>query len=638
MTSRITRRDFLNGAALAVGSGLVAPAELLARAGAGPGDAAVGSRAGTAAYPPTLTGLRGSHPGSFEVAHALAWRGEKPATYRALDEHYDLAVVGAGISGLAAARFWRQRMGPDARILLLDNHDDFGGHARRNEFHHDGRMVLNIGGAQNLENHSAYSDVAKGLLEDLGVNRALLAEMQRRTPGDSILMGSFGAANAFSVDGPDGRVTVGGDWLQFMLGEGDFAAGVRALPVAEDDQRRLLELLGGERDFLEDLSLGEKYEYVNAVSYNSFLTERVGLAPSTVPLMDGLLRLYYGCTGWSLSVFEAVAVGAAGLKGMGWFASMLGSLAASFAGDIMDIRVFPDGNATVARLLVRDLIPAVAPGSEGIADIAVSRFDYGALDAADHPVRLRLSSTAVGVRETGGRVEVDYVRHGEAERVTADHCVLACYNGIIPHLCPELPEAQQEALRYGVKVPFAYASVLLGDGRALAGLGANWVTCPNDPFVTISAAPPSAVGGYEPPRGPDDPMALFMVSAPTPAPSGEETVRDLSRVGRSIIYATPFAEYERQIRTQLQGVLGPHGFDHERDVRAITVNRHPHGYAYGYTALNDPEWPEGRAPHELGRARFGRISIANSDSEARAYIDAAIDAAWRAVGEQTAGA
>ena len=104
------------------------------------------------------------------------------------------------------------------------------------------------------------------------------------------------------------------------------------------------------------------------------------------------------------------------------------------------------------------------------------------------------------------------------------------------------------------------------------------------------------------------------------------------------MYATTFDTYEQEIRDQLQGLLGEHGFNHETDIAAITVNRWPHGYAYEYTALDDPQWEEGQAqaPHEIGRSQFGRISIANSDSEARAYLDAAIHSGWRAVAEQTA--
>jgi len=338
-----------------------------------------------------------------------------------------------------------------------------------------------------------------------------------------------------------------------------------------------------------------------------------------------------------MSVLEALGAGAPGLQGMGWLGELADSLAITLAPHFLEIRMFPDGNASVARLLVHKLIPAVAPETTGFKDIAISRFDYGALDRKDHATRLRLNSTVVGVRQNEvDQVEVDYVQKGEALRVSADHCVLACYNGLIPHLCPEMPEKQKEGLRYGVKVPFVYANVLLENGHAFSKLGATLVSCPNDPFLMVSAAPTTTTGGYEPPWGPADPMAVFMMASPTPEPQGDEGARDLFRLGRHIIYATPFETYERQIRDQLQALLGKHGFDHETDIQAITVNRISHGYAYSYMALDDPDWAEGQAPHEIGRAQFGRISIANSDSEAAAYMNAAWDAGWRAVEEQTA--
>jgi len=336
-------------------------------------------------------------------------------------------------------------------------------------------------------------------------------------------------------------------------------------------------------------------------------------------------------------VLEAFELGAPGLQGMGWLGALADKLAIKLAGGLLEVHQFADGNASIIRLLVHKLIPAVAPGTSGFEDIATSRFDYRALDRDDQTTRIRLDSTVVGAREKGGdRVEVDYVQKGRALRVTAKQCVLACYNGIIPHLCPELPDAQKEALRYGVKVPFVYANVVLRSGRAFSKLGATRVDCPEDPFIMLASAPPTTTGGYEPPRGPDDPMVVLMMASPTPAPQAGETTRELYRLGRHQIYSTPFATYEQQIRDQLQALLGAHGFDHENDIRAITVNRIPHGYAYEYMALEDPEWGEGQAPHGIGRAPFGRISIANSDSEASAYLDAAINAAWRAVQEQTA--
>ena len=626
---RITRRDFLNGVAIGAGASLVAPTRLLAQ---GPPGAAPAPSAPSVAYPPALTGMRGSHEGSYEVAHALAWRGQKPAEYRALDEHYDLVVVGAGMSGLAAAWFYRKKMGDDARILLLDNHDDFGGHAKRNEFHVDGRMLLSLGGAQNLEDSGAYSDVSAGLLADLGIDTdAMEASRTEAHP-----LTDMTVDNAMSLSGPEGRVTVGGNWLNFMHGKGDYEAAVRALPLPSAQQDKLIEFFGGHRDYLDELSLSEKLEYVKTVAYYRFLRERVGLGETAISILAPWVLLSKGVTGGSVSVLEALGAGAPGLKAMGWLGWLAGSLAINLAPGLMEIRQFADGNASVARLLVHKMIPAVAPGTSGFDDIATARFDYGALDGDDQTTRLRLNSTVVGVREAGGdRVEVDYVEQGRALRVTGSHCVLACYNGLIPHLCPELPDAQKEALRYGVKVPFVYANVALRNGRAFSKIGATRVTCPEDPFPMVTSAPMTTTGGYEPPRTPDDPMVAFMMSCPTPAPTGDEPERDLFRQGRAAIYSTPFSTYEQQIRDQLQGLLGPYGFDHETDIHAITVNRIPHGYAYSYLALDDPEWAEGQAPHEIGRARFGRISIANSDSEARALLGAAVDAAWRAVEEQT---
>ena len=342
-----------------------------------------------------------------------------------------------------------------------------------------------------------------------------------------------------------------------------------------------------------------------------------------------------GPSGWNHTVLEGILVGSPGLRALGWLADFVDSIAARLIDDLAgEIRMFPDGNASVARLLVQKMIPGVAPGMKGIEDVAVTRFDYSALDQSDQSVRVRLNSTAVGVKEVGDYVKVDYVQQGKPLSITASHCVLACYNNLIPDLCPEMSEAQKNGLSYGVRVPFVYANVLLDNGQAFGGLGVTFTHCPYDPFQWVSAAPTMASGGYEPPRGPDDPMVVFMMASPTPADGTKGTTRDLLRMGRHKIYASTFDDYEQQIRNQLQRMLGRYGFDHEADIKAITVNRIPHGYAYWYQGLDDPEWEEGQAPHEIGRQQFGRISIANTDSEVTPYMNAAFDAAHRAVEEQ----
>mgnify|MGYP006100345107 FL=1 len=621
MKYKITRRDFMNGVAVSTAATLLTPYELMAQAP--PGLTSVD-------YPPTLTGMRGNHPGSFEVSHALAWGGEKPVAHLKLAEHYDLVIVGAGVSGLAAARFYQKRMGSDARILLLDNHDDFGGHAKRNEFHEGGRMLLGVGGSVNLENPGDYSEMAKGILDELGID---LEAMKTNIGEFSILSSDTGTALAFP--GAEGHVAVVGKWSEFMLGIGDYESAVRALPMPEAEQDKLIELFSGEVDYLSDLSLSEKQSYVESVSYGQFLTERVGLARETVSIFYPVPKLIYGPAGLRVSVMEAFYLGCPGVQGMSWLSELAEQLVAAITSPDQSSLYFPDGNASVARLLVHKLIPTVAPDTKGFEDIATSRFDYGALDRADQAVRLRLNSTVVGVQETSNNtVVVDYVQDGSAVSVTGDHCVLACYNGAIPYLCPDLPESQKEALNYGVKVPLVWTNVVLENGHAWSKLGVGSVSCPDDPYVVMTVAPPTTTGGHQPPRGPDDPMVVFLLGVPDLTVTGTENSRELCRMARHKVYATNFDTYEQEIRDQLQGVLGEYGFHHETDIRAITVNRWPHGYAYEYMSLDDPEWPEGLAPHEIGRAQFGRISIANSDSEAYAYLDAAIDAGWRAVEEQ----
>ncbi|MDA7754363.1 NAD(P)-binding protein [Pseudomonadales bacterium] len=633
MATQITRRDLLNGMAIsAVGAMLPAYAgEPKVRL-----DSSMRPGGPSTYYPPTLTGMRGSHAGSFEVAHALAWQGQKPDAYESLDEHYDLVVVGAGMSGLAAAWYYLKKAGPEARVLLLDNHDDFGGHAKRNEFHHKDRMILSLGGAQNLDNPSNYGDIAGSLLIDLGIDEAAIAKMAANTPDDYVLGGKLGGDVGLTVPDGDEHLTIGGHWLKFFHGRGDYQAGVRDLPIPEEQKDKLVAFFGGEKDFLDDLSLTKKWDYVNNTSYNQFLVDRVGLSVDTIPILNAHLLILNGPSGWNHTVLEGILAGSPGLRAMGWLADFVDSIGAMLLDELAgDIRMFPDGNASVARLLVQKMIPDVAPNMKGFEDVAIARFNYGALDQADQSTRIRLNSTVVGVREVDDYVQIDYVQQGKPLRITANHCVLACYNNLIPALCPEMSDAQKSGLGYGVRIPFVYANILLENGRAFSELGVQITQCPYDPFQWVSAAPTVTSGGYEPPRGPDDPMVVFMMASPTPADGTEGTTRDLLRLGRHKIYASTFDDYEQQIREQLQKMLGKHGFNHEADIKAITVNRIPHGYAYWYQGLDDPEWEEGQAPHEIGRQQFGRISIANTDSEVTPLMNAAFDAAHRAVEEQT---
>jgi len=615
MNRKISRRDFLQASALTTA--------LPAFANAAP-DPAI--------YPPLKTGLRGSHEGSFEAAHQLGREGREDWPAPEPAEDYDLVVVGGGVSGLAAAYYYRASK-PDARILILDNHDDFGGHAKRNEFLVRGRHLIGYGGSQTLEAPSAYSETAKELLSALTVDLESFEQAFDRGFYDRHDLGTrlyFDAATW----GRDALVPAGPMMQASMLETAEdpitIEETIRRMPLSDEERAQLEDLATVREDRIPEVPLTEVVSYLSSLSYEQYLKEHIGVRSQR--LLDYLRPIpagYWGVGADAVSALECMLFGLPGLNktgipGANWLARQaVGLFSEPY------IHHFPDGNSSIARGLVRSLIPEAAPAGNA-ADLVLSRFDYGQLDRPSHNVRIRLSSTALNVQNTASGVRVFYTRGGRTFAASGRQAVLACYNIMIPYLCPELPEPQKTALKSLVKVPLVYSNVALTNWRALKRAGAGMVFTPNAFHQYFMIDFPVSMGGYRFAESEDDPIVLHFATALT-APGLPP--RDQHRLGRARLLATSFPDIERNLRETLAGALGPSGFDPVEDIAAITVNRWPHGYAYGYNRLFDPDYPPGEAPHEVGRARFGNIAIANSDAGARAYLDEAIDQAHRAVGE-----
>ena len=638
---KITRRDFLDGVALMGGAAALSPLYVF-------GEHSQDELSG-GVYPPTLTGLRGNHPGSYDVAHALARGGQRPTQFEEVDYVYDLVVVGAGISGLTAAYLFRKGFGPEAKILLLDNHDDFGGHAKRNEFNTNGRTLLGVGGSLNLE-QAAMGAAARSLLEEIGVD---FTSLRRSIEPDYMIhdvMSPHGLYLTASVYGTDRAMN--GQWNLTWAGAGDFQSAIRSLQLPPSDEQGLINLISGEQDFLPGMSAQEREQFMHSTSYERFLSEHVGLSPEAVQITEPWIKALFGVSVASVSIYEALYSGAPGAAALLPPAPEAPDVDTA-NGEAEDPEaqdpeaqdpeaeesgayrypLYPDGNASVARLLVRHLIPRVTAGNTE-ENIVTSTFDYAQLDREGAPVRLRLNSTAVNVRNRDdGLTEASYVVAGKAQTVRAKHCILAGYGGMVPHLCPELPPAQKDNLAYGVKVPFICTNVLLRSGASIRKAGVSGYQCPGSFYSLVATAPPVSQGKFQPPTQVDDPLVVWMIHAAAPPATGDQSSRDLYRLGRHQLLSMSFEDIEAATLSQLEGMFGATGFNAETDVEAITANRWAHGYAYEYMELHDPAWPEGEAPHELGRAPIGRISIANSDSEAHAYVQSAIDAAIRAVDE-----
>ena len=570
-------------------------------------------------YPPALTGLRGSHPGSNEHAHSQALTKKTdwgPTTD--LKEEYDLVVVGGGLSGLSAAYFYQQEHGRDKKVLILDNHDDFGGHAKRNEHTIDGDTRLGEGGSESFEYPHEFSETVLNLLKDLGVD---MDRFKTAYDTDFFKRHNLGAVTYFNkrIFGEDKVVKHPycnyPNYVEGLQGAKlSSKEAAQQAPLSDSGKKQLLRVLNGGLHTLK-VPKEELQNYTRTHFYFDYLKDTLGVNDPGVLRMARHSGLDWGSTGTELmSIATARSCGALG------FAPV-----AVFDEDNPYIHHFPDGNAGVARALVKWLIPGVAKGNNA-EELVLAKFNYAKLDKSSNTTRIRLNSTVVNVEHgeklrNSGYVTVNYISDNKSYQVKGKGVVMACYNMIIPHIVSGLPEEQSAALKLQGKSPMQYTTVGLRNWRAMKALGIGVAMSPGNMHQAVLMDFPVSMGGYEYTRTSDDPCVIQMISCPY-GKFGEPR-REQFREARYRMLGLQFKDYEHEIRSHLSGMFPSELFDFDRDVASISVNRWAHGYSNGGPGDST----------RIGRQPFGRITIANSDSAPGSDAKTAMMMAHRAVNE-----
>lgn len=567
-------------------------------------------------YPPALLGLRGDHMGSQTFAHGVALRSQRYALTGKTEETYDLIVVGAGISGLAAAyRYWQKN--PQARILILDNHDDFGGHAKRNELTVNGKTLITYGGSESLDNpKNSFSPNAHQFLRDLGVDYRKFHQYFQK----NLYRKQWGLRDGIYFN----QAAFGKNVIVPNLPNAKNAAAVIAqFPMSDTDKQALIALYANPKDYWRGKSAQQRETLANTTSYYDFLKNTVKLGDTPMKFLQNISADYWGHPINAVSVMEAFGNGYPALANL--------KLSTDAKPKEPYIYHFPDGNASIARLMVRKMIPAVASGNT-MEDIVTAQFDYDQLDKSEHNIRIRLNSTALHIQNHANGTAVVYLTTNDTQlhQVQAKHTIFAGHSTIAAHIVSGMPNPQKVAMASSVKVPMIYAKIALKNARAWQKMGIATLYVPAAPYCLLQLDDPVNIGDYRHASSPDEPIVVHAVRIAT-SNTGKDA-REMYRNGRRALMAQDYAALEKELFDQMREIYAIAGENFDDVVADVIINRWAHGYAYEQVGLFDDD-ETAEATTTKMRQPVGKIHFANTDVAWMPYLQDAIDEGCRATEE-----
>lgn len=569
-------------------------------------------------YPPILKGIRGSHDSAFKYAHQIAFNNKSFKPNTELKEEYDLVVVGAGISGLSSALFYLRDINPNAKILILDNHDDFGGHAKRNEFKVEGKTLLSYGGTQSFDTISKYSDVSLTLIEQLGIDLSKFDKYYDKTFFEryNLTSGIFYdkenytenkiVKSMFPIHISFQNFSDG--YMPYLQEPPSFESTFNDIPFDKKSKDKLDEIFNSNENI-------DDYEDMN---YVEFLNEAFDVTnKSLIELLSNVSSDDMALAGKAIGVEEASYGGFYGLS------KPIISKLVGFFNNEKYIHHFPDGNATLARTMVKKLIPSVST-FDNVEQYITAKFDYSKLDQKTNQIKIRLNSTASSIENINNKTQIEYIKDDKVYVVNAKQTVMAGWHTMASFIVKDLPKKQKKAMKANIKMPLVYVQVALKNWKFIEKSGVATNYCPSSYFQFVNMDFPINIGSYEAIQDPSKPTILTMMRMPTPTNIDKE-VKELLKLGRYDLLGTSYNMFKNNIKKQLANMYSQYDFDYERDVSDIIINRWSHGYTYE-GAFEDTPYT-----YKMARKNVGNIFFANSDSQGAAYTDAAIDMAYDAI-------
>jgi len=621
MEAPITRRDFLGSTLLASGALLLeglTPAELLAQKDEFTGYGGVGE----------YSSSNGNTWAVLQAGHKIRDGAYERMPKDALEtgESYDCVIVGGGISGIAAALFFQRQAGPNGKCLVLENHAIFGGEAKQNEFLVNGKRLVAHQGSAIYQLQQPHSFLAR-FYDSIGLKTPKLTyqnwggpepEMPlSRTPYDAVGLdvGQYG----FWFGAKFGKKP--GVWLTDPV-----RRKLEGAPIPEAARTEWLRFLNGTevqgRKFEHPKTEGDAISrYLDSITLEQHYMERFGLSRETVrtylsPVEGGgsglgpdALSAY---SNYAFEMLEPVADDAGGMDQM-----------------------FPGGNTTVARLMVKTLIPASMEGTNSVEDVSRNNVRFSALDAPGAQARIRLGATAVAVQHDGdpakaSSVTVAYEKDGKVYRLKARAVVMAGGSWTSKHIVKDLPETHRQAYAEFYRSPCMMVNVAVRNWKFLYQMGMTGCRWFGGIGNYMEVRKLALTGDEEPTISPESPVVLTVkVLYSYPGYSTEEQ----GNRGRGEMLATSFRDYELQIRGQFTEMFGSAAFDADKGIAGIILNRWGHAYLSPQPGFFFGKDGKPAAREVLRKAPFGRIAFANTDLAGAMDHRFSILEAERAVGQ-----